>query len=93
LPLSGLDRTSDGSPAIIPAARRARVLDLLKRDGTIAPQRLTDSSKFRVSAFCEICPIDLVHQVVCDDGLAASDREAMEKLGVQVSLVPSGPST
>jgi DeoR family transcriptional regulator of aga operon len=51
---------------------------------------LADSSKFRASAFCEICPIDLVHQVVCDDGLAAVDRDALEKAGVLVTLVPGG---
>jgi len=49
---------------------------------------LLDSSKFEQSAFCEICPIQRIHEVVCDDGLDTGHRRALEQLGVRVTLVP-----
>jgi DeoR family transcriptional regulator of aga operon len=49
---------------------------------------LLDSSKFEQSAFCEICPIQRIHEVICDDGMAPDDRRGLEQLGVRVTLVP-----
>ncbi|UGY28392.1 DeoR/GlpR family DNA-binding transcription regulator [Bradyrhizobium septentrionale] len=51
---------------------------------------LLDSSKFEQSAFCEICPIQRIHDVICDDGLDPGHRRALEQLGVRVTLVPVG---
>jgi DeoR family transcriptional regulator of aga operon len=49
---------------------------------------LLDSSKFEQSAFCEICPIQRIHEIICDDGLDFANRRALEQLGVKVTLVP-----
>ena len=49
---------------------------------------LLDSSKFDQSAFCEICPIERVDEVICDDGLDAENKRRLEQLGVKVTLVP-----
>jgi DeoR family transcriptional regulator of aga operon len=50
---------------------------------------LLDSSKFSHSAFCEICPIERVDEVICDDGLDPENRRRLEQLGVAVTLVPA----
>jgi DeoR/GlpR family transcriptional regulator of sugar metabolism len=47
-----------------------------------------DSSKFEQSAFCEICPIQRIHEVICDDGLDSAHRRALEQLGVRLTLIP-----
>lgn len=49
---------------------------------------LLDSSKFDHSAFCEICPIEDVDEVICDDGLDPENKSRLEQLGVKVTLVP-----
>jgi DeoR family transcriptional regulator, aga operon transcriptional repressor len=49
---------------------------------------LLDSSKFEQSAFCEICPIQRIHEVICDDGLDSAHRRALEQLGVRLTLIP-----
>jgi DeoR family transcriptional regulator, aga operon transcriptional repressor len=49
---------------------------------------LLDSSKFEQSAFCEICPIQRIHEVICDDGLDSAHRRALEQLGVGLTLIP-----
>ena len=54
---------------------------------------LLDSSKFEQSAFCEICPIQRFHDVICDDGLDPANRRALEQLGIRVTLVPIGHPT
>jgi DeoR family transcriptional regulator of aga operon len=54
---------------------------------------LADSSKLAASAFCEVCPIDLIHDIVCDAGLPDPDREALERIGARVTLVPTGLPT
>ncbi len=67
----------------------------IKRGFAAAASRvvlLADSSKFTISAFCEICPIGWVHEIVCDDGLSLEDRSGLERQGVQVTLVPAGSS-
>jgi DeoR family transcriptional regulator of aga operon len=48
---------------------------------------LLDSSKFQQPAFCEICPLRQIHELICDDGMAPEDRRSIGQLGVQVSLV------
>lgn len=61
-----------------------------KRSLTHAAQRvllLLDSSKFEQDAFCEICPIQQVHDVISDDGMAAEHRLGLEQMGVRVTLV------
>jgi len=52
---------------------------------------LLDSSKFEQSAFCEICPIQRIHEVICDDGLDVANRQALAQLGVRLTLVSVGP--
>jgi DeoR family transcriptional regulator of aga operon len=49
---------------------------------------LLDSSKFRQPAFCEICPIKRIHELICDDGMSDDDRRALEQLNLRVTLVP-----
>jgi DeoR family transcriptional regulator, aga operon transcriptional repressor len=49
---------------------------------------LVDSSKFQQSAFCEICPIQRIHEVICDDGLDPQHRRGLEQAGVHVRLAP-----
>lgn len=49
---------------------------------------LLDSSKFERPAFCEICPIQTIHEVICDDGMAPENRRGLEQLGIRVTLVP-----
>jgi len=51
---------------------------------------LLDSSKFDHPAFCEICPIKDVDEIICDAGLDAENRNRLEQLGVKVTLVEVG---
>jgi DeoR family transcriptional regulator of aga operon len=48
---------------------------------------LLDSSKFNHSAFCEICPIERIDEVICDDGLDSEHRKRLEQLVTKVTLV------
>ena len=50
---------------------------------------LLDSSKFEHASFCEIYPIQRIHELICDDGLDAGKKNRLEQLGVKVSLVPA----
>jgi DeoR family transcriptional regulator of aga operon len=50
---------------------------------------LLDSSKFQTQAFCEVCPVSQISQVICDEAIPANDRRALEQLGITVSLVPA----
>lgn len=63
----------------------------IKRSLIEAAQRvilLLDSSKFEQPAFCEICPIQRIHEVICDDGMNPDDRRGLEQLGIRVTLIP-----
>jgi DeoR family transcriptional regulator of aga operon len=50
---------------------------------------LADSSKFRPAAFCRICEIDAVDEVVTDDGIGAESAEMVRELGVKLTLAPT----
>jgi DeoR family transcriptional regulator of aga operon len=54
---------------------------------------LVDSSKFQQPAFCEICPVELFHEVICDDGISPDDRRGLEQRGIRVTQVkiPKAP--
>jgi DeoR family transcriptional regulator of aga operon len=62
--------------AVIPASRRIVVL--------------ADSSKFQAPAFCTICDVAEVHEVVTDDGVDPAELAALRALGVSVTVVPAG---
>jgi DeoR family transcriptional regulator of aga operon len=49
---------------------------------------LLDSSKFEQSAFCEICPITRIQEVISDEGMDAEHRRGLEQLNIRVTLVP-----
>lgn len=49
---------------------------------------LADASKFEHPAFCEVCPIQQIHEVITDAGAPAASREALARLGVHVTVVP-----
>lgn len=49
---------------------------------------LIDSSKFEQSAFCEICPIQSIQEVISDDAMPAEHRRGLEQLDIRVTLVP-----
>jgi DeoR family transcriptional regulator of aga operon len=49
---------------------------------------LLDSSKFEQSAFCEICPIGCIHEVISDEGMDTENRRGLEQLNIRVTLVP-----
>ena len=48
---------------------------------------LANSSKFEHPAFCEICPIADLHEIVTDSGIPATDRRALANLGVKLTAV------
>lgn len=54
---------------------------------------LLDLSKFEQAAFCEICPIQRIHEIICDEGLDPANRKTLEQLGIRVTLVPVGAPT
>ena len=62
--------------AVIPASRRIVVL--------------ADSSKFQAPAFCTICDVAEVHEVVTDDGVDPAELAALRALGVSVTVVSAG---
>jgi len=52
---------------------------------------LADGSKFQAAAFCRVCPIEHVHELITDD---AAPREALDDLqarGVAVTVVAIPP--
>jgi DeoR family transcriptional regulator of aga operon len=49
---------------------------------------LLDSSKFEQSAFCEICPITRIQEVISDEGMDTENRRGLEQLNIRVTLVP-----
>ncbi len=46
-----------------------------------------DSSKFRRRSLCLIAPTSAAHQVITDSGISKSDRERLEKAGIEVIVV------
>lgn len=49
---------------------------------------VADHTKFGVTALAAVCPVTAVHQIVTDDGLAESYREALKAAGVNITAVP-----
>lgn len=49
---------------------------------------LADSSKFQTVAFCRICAISEVHQIVTDDGLRSDDAQSLRDFGIDVIIAP-----
>jgi DeoR family transcriptional regulator of aga operon len=50
---------------------------------------LTDSTKFHSKAMFKICGLDKVHRLITDDGISATDRTAIEALGIELIIVGS----
>jgi len=48
---------------------------------------LTDSTKLGRSGFIKVAPLTAMHTVICDDGLPAEMRSALEQLGIEVTIV------
>lgn len=51
---------------------------------------LADSSKFQPPAFCRICSVDALHEVITDSGAAADQVRELRDLGVKVSIAAVG---
>lgn len=49
---------------------------------------LADSSKFQQTSFCEVCGVEKIQRIVTDDRLPAKPRKALEKLAVELTIVP-----
>lgn len=50
---------------------------------------LADASKFQPAAFCRICTLSAVHELITDDRASDSDLARIRDLGVVVSVVPA----
>jgi DeoR family transcriptional regulator of aga operon len=48
---------------------------------------LMDSSKMNKQTLSHVCDLSSVHTLVTDSGIAAADRERLEKLGIRVEVV------
>lgn len=53
---------------------------------------LADSSKFQQTSFCEACGVEKMQHIVTDDRLPARPRRAIEKLGVELTVVSAKPA-
>lgn len=49
---------------------------------------LADSSKFQPAAFCKICELSDIHEMVTDEGISPQDAHALRELGVEVVIAP-----
>jgi DeoR family transcriptional regulator, aga operon transcriptional repressor len=47
---------------------------------------LVDSSKWGRTGFITVAPLSAIHTVIVDDGLAESDRVALERMGIRLIL-------
>ncbi len=83
--LSGL-RLADSSIEICDMKRR---MIAASRQAVL----LADSSKFQQTSFCEVCGAEKMQRIVTDDRLPARSRKALEKLGVELTVVPVKPAT
>ncbi len=75
--------TSLAGAAIKQAMRRAA-------RGTIL---LADSGKFRHAAFCTVCDVSELDEVITDDGIDPATLAALRERGVTVSVVAAAPVT
>jgi DeoR family transcriptional regulator of aga operon len=53
---------------------------------------LADASKFRTAAFCRICDIRDIHEMITDDRADASEIERLRDLGLTVTVVSANSS-
>jgi DeoR family transcriptional regulator of aga operon len=51
---------------------------------------LVDSSKFRHAAFCTVCDVSELDEVITDDGIDPATLAGLRERGVTVSVVPAG---
>jgi DeoR family transcriptional regulator, aga operon transcriptional repressor len=65
--------------AMISAARRIIVL--------------ADASKFGAAAFCKICDLTAVHELITDDRADPAEIARVQDLGLEVKVVPSKTGT
>ena len=49
---------------------------------------VADHTKFGVTAFAVVAPIQSIHHIVTDDGILDEDKKGLEAAGVQVTAVP-----
>ncbi len=54
---------------------------------------LADSSKVQPPAFCTICGVASVHEVITDDAADPSEVAALRDAGVEVRLVSAGSAS
>jgi DeoR family transcriptional regulator of aga operon len=54
---------------------------------------LADASKFRPAAFCRICDVTAIHELITDDRADPAEIERLRDLGLAVTLVPSPATT
>lgn len=67
---------------------------VLKRLMIAAARRvvlLADSGKFQPAAFCRICDVSDIHEMVTDAGIAPQDAQALRDAGVEVTIAPPLP--
>ena len=76
---------SETDPAVA-AVKRA----LLK--AAVSRRLLVDASKFRPRTFMSVCDVREMNQVICDDGIAGANAEALRAAGVEL-LIASRSST
>jgi DeoR family transcriptional regulator of aga operon len=51
---------------------------------------LADASKFRAAAFCRICEMRDIHEMITDDRADPAEIERLRDQGVVVTVVSSG---
>ena len=64
----------------------------MKRAMILAARRivlLADASKFGAAAFCKICELTSVHELITDDRADPAEIARVRDLGVEVKVVPS----
>ena len=54
---------------------------------------LVDSSKFTSPAFCTICSLSDIHEIITDDGIPTDKLQSLRTVGVAVTVVPVGQQT
>lgn len=52
---------------------------------------LIDSSKFQAEAMYRVVKLERISRIVTDEGIASSYREQIEKLGIELIVVPDSP--
>jgi DeoR family transcriptional regulator of aga operon len=48
---------------------------------------LADSSKFQPAAFCRICPITAIHELITDEGAPPDEIDELRARGIEVTIV------